>query len=462
MAVSRWNKETLYRLVREKLGGSRFIVVSNREPYIHVMSGEGITCTRPVSGLTEALDPVMRASGGIWVAQGTYYSGTARSASFHLKHGVAVYGGFSGVETGRDQRDPSVHPTILSGEIGAPGTVTDNCYHVVTGSGTDSTAVLDGFTVTGGYALESFPNNLGGGMFNLSGSPTVSNVIFKDNTAWGGGGMCNIVSWASVTNAVFLSNSSMVENGGAIYNVSSAPVITNATFAKNSSPSAGAAILNNHSDPALTNVIVWGNTPASGQIDNINSVAVIGHSLIQGSGGSGAGWDASFGADIGGNLDSDPLFVDLSSGDLHLGQWSPAIDSGDDLAPNLPQTDLDGNPRIVGAAADMGAYEYAVATGADVTELPSARRLYPPYPNPFNPAVTIAFELDRSRHVRVSVFNVLGQRVRLLLNETRHAGMQTTEWDGRDDHGNPVSSGVYMVRVEIGAWKDQRKITLLK
>jgi trehalose 6-phosphate synthase len=71
MAEMQWNRDRLYQLVQAKLGNSLFIVVSNREPYVHSISGDGITWNRPVSGLTEALDPVMRASGGIWVAQGT-------------------------------------------------------------------------------------------------------------------------------------------------------------------------------------------------------------------------------------------------------------------------------------------------------------------------------------------------------------------------------------------------------
>lgn len=66
-----WNREKLERLVRERLGDTRLIIVSNREPYVHSFSDEGITWERPVGGLTEALDPVMRASGGGWVAQGT-------------------------------------------------------------------------------------------------------------------------------------------------------------------------------------------------------------------------------------------------------------------------------------------------------------------------------------------------------------------------------------------------------
>jgi trehalose 6-phosphate synthase len=67
----RWDKDRLYQLVQEKLGDYLFLVVSNREPYIHTISGDKVKCNRPVSGLTEALDPVMRASKGTWVAYGS-------------------------------------------------------------------------------------------------------------------------------------------------------------------------------------------------------------------------------------------------------------------------------------------------------------------------------------------------------------------------------------------------------
>jgi alpha,alpha-trehalose-phosphate synthase [UDP-forming] len=66
-----WTRESLSKLVKEKLSGYLFIVVSNREPYVHTMSGGEIKWDHAVSGLTEALDPVLRASGGTWVAQGT-------------------------------------------------------------------------------------------------------------------------------------------------------------------------------------------------------------------------------------------------------------------------------------------------------------------------------------------------------------------------------------------------------
>ena len=71
MKEIQWNKETLYEFIKKNLGDSLLIIVSNREPYVHTLAGDQARCTRPVGGLTEALDPVMRASGGTWVAQGT-------------------------------------------------------------------------------------------------------------------------------------------------------------------------------------------------------------------------------------------------------------------------------------------------------------------------------------------------------------------------------------------------------
>jgi alpha,alpha-trehalose-phosphate synthase [UDP-forming] len=66
-----WDREALRRMVRERLGERRLIVVSNREPYVHARSDGSLTWSRPVGGLTEALDPVMQAAGGCWVALGT-------------------------------------------------------------------------------------------------------------------------------------------------------------------------------------------------------------------------------------------------------------------------------------------------------------------------------------------------------------------------------------------------------
>jgi len=117
----------------------------------------------------------------IWVMQGTHTPGTARTDTFQLISGLAVYGGFVGTETALGQRNPTAYPTILSGDIGTIGDNTDNIYHVVTGSGTDSTAILDGFTIDAGSANGPYPDGIDGGMYNDGGSPTLANITFSNN-----------------------------------------------------------------------------------------------------------------------------------------------------------------------------------------------------------------------------------------------------------------------------------------
>ena len=82
-----WTKEDLQELVKTKLADRLFIVVSNREPYIHNLSGDEVQCEIPASGLTVALDPVMRTCGGVWVAHG---SGSADRLVVNDKNRVLV------------------------------------------------------------------------------------------------------------------------------------------------------------------------------------------------------------------------------------------------------------------------------------------------------------------------------------------------------------------------------------
>jgi hypothetical protein len=84
------------------------------------------------------------------------------------------------------------------------------------------------------------------------------------------------------------------------------------------------------------------------------------------------------------------------------------------------------------------------------------------YPNPFNPNTSIAFSLRESGQVRVEVFSVGGQLVRVLLNDSFDAGEHTLRWDGTDQAGGPVASGAYFCRVVSGAGGDTKPLMLLK
>jgi len=508
-------------------------------------AGTGSSWTNAYTMLQDAL--AAAASGDqIWVAAGVYYpdegggmTNNDRTATFTMIDGVEMYGGFAGTETTLGQRDWTTNVTVLSGDIeqndttDPNGIVTDvanidgsNAYHVMTGGGTDSSAVLDGFTVTAGNANGSDPDYKGGGIYNYSSSPTLTNVTFSGNQAvigagmyskfssptltnvtfsgnqaqngggmvnWNssnptltnvtfsgnqapyGGGMLNDDSSPTLTNVTFSGNhadfdgagmyntgssptltnvtftDNQAQNGGGMYNLNSSnptltnvtfsgnqapygggilnwssnPTLTNVTFSGNQAPYGGgilnwssnptltnvtfsgnhadfdgAGMFNSNSSPTLTNVtfsgnlaqnsgggmynassnptlantILWNNQAGvvGNQIYNIDSIPVISYSDIQGSGGSGAGWDTALGTDGGNNLDADPLFVTpvdpstapTAAGDLHLQAGSPAVDAGDNGV--CPATDLDGNLRPIDgdldgiAVCDMGAFELLI------------------------------------------------------------------------------------------------------
>ncbi len=207
----------------------------------------------------------------IWVGAGTYKptTGSDRSVAFQLKNGVGVYGGFAMTETLRSQRNWTANVTILSGDIGAAGNNSDNSYHVVTaGSGTNNTAILDGFTVTGGNANGSTdPDDCGGGMYNYYGNPTVQYVIFSNNTATNsGGGMHNSHSSPTLVNVTFSDNTVTNGDGGGMVNTdTSNPTLTNVTFNGNSVTNGnGGGMLNDFSSPTLMNVTFAYNSTSGG------------------------------------------------------------------------------------------------------------------------------------------------------------------------------------------------------
>ena len=104
----------------------------------------------------------------------------------------------------------------------------------------------------------------------------------------------------------------------------------------------------------------------------------------------------------------------------------------------------------------------------DQTQLPKEFGLRQNYPNPFNPATVIEYALPKASQVRIQIYNILGQRVRNLVDEPQEPGYKMIHWDGKDDYGKEVSSGIYFYR--IVAHTDQgsgdfikcRKMTLLK
>ncbi|MBK7142200.1 MAG: T9SS type A sorting domain-containing protein [bacterium] len=94
--------------------------------------------------------------------------------------------------------------------------------------------------------------------------------------------------------------------------------------------------------------------------------------------------------------------------------------------------------------------------------LPDDFELRQNYPNPFNPNTTIRFSLPSRSQVKIEVFNLLGQSVRTLVKDQLSAGQHVVEWDGRDESGQEVASGVYLYRMSAGELELTRKMLLIR
>ena len=102
----------------------------------------------------------------------------------------------------------------------------------------------------------------------------------------------------------------------------------------------------------------------------------------------------------------------------------------------------------------------------DVVDKNTNKQLYfelsPNYPNPFNPETTIRYTVPENCRVNIDVFNLLGQKICNLVNEKKSAGNYSTIWDGRDNNGKHVTSGVYIYRIKANDFIDAKKMLLIR
>ncbi|MBW7864042.1 MAG: BACON domain-containing protein, partial [Candidatus Hydrogenedentes bacterium] len=371
---------------------------------------DGSTWELAYPDLQSAVDAAFAGGGGeIWVAGGTYTAAT--DPVLTMKGGVELYGGFSGGETARDDRDWEANETVIDGE-GARRCVV----------GADS-AVLDGFTVTGGSAVNGagmlcdavspevrncfFAGNtasqFGGGLYVKDASPQLTGNLVLFNDALSGGGMAIsggapqlTACWLVVNNAdgaggglhisggapaldACLISSNTAESGGGVYNAAgSSTTLVNCLLSENQSNQYGGAILNDNaaagaplvfhctvtansagtggggmhsrtSTPVVKNSIFWNNAAPSGPEFGSESggAATVTYSCVK-DGHPGEG-----------NISDDPLFVDPSDGNYELTQESPCIDTATPVG--APDHDAGFTPRPQGAGYDMGCIEYFVS-----------------------------------------------------------------------------------------------------
>ena len=374
-----------------------------------------------------------------------------------------------------------ISSTILNGSA-AINSDTGSVVRIINGE--DSTAVLQGFTITGGsgtnwrdehgagvyregggvltaFSAPTIKFNVivrnvvaknskvvsagGGGIRAGDGNPTINNNVIAENTGRYGAGVVLNYTGAMLRNNLLCDNSGGEDyGGGALWinqNGAAPKLIENTTIAGNSV----VAVYVYQGSSTFRNDIFWG-------IGSTSGVQLV----VRAGGQTVSTCDVQGGYGGSGNINADPAFADAG---YHLLAVSPCVDAGDS---SLGVRDRE-NPAIPGSALwpsmggrrnDIGAFGGPGArilpnTGS-LTEvappksgIPLEMKLEQNYPNPFNPTTTIQYALPRQSHVTVTVFNTLGQKVTELVNATSMPVTTPCSLRATD------CSGVYFYRLQV-------------
>ncbi|MBU1707624.1 right-handed parallel beta-helix repeat-containing protein, partial [bacterium] len=301
-----------------------------------------------------------------------------------------------------------------------------------------------------------------------------NNIVGNEYDGYGGAIMCFDSAFVSLTNCVLASNQAGV--GGGIYCSWASLDLTNCTLYNNSNT--GIYCYSNYALTINSTIVAFcGDYGIYFGGDSIQSQIL--YCDFHGNGGL---FLNDFGGQVPNNLSiitttntnndscdifyniySDPSFADINTNDFHLADFSRCIGAGDAIS--CPETDIEGNPRPnpPDSHPDIGAFENPRGTPLDVNTPPSnllpptEYALHPNWPNPFNPITTFSYDVKQTSHVRIIIYNLLGQETARLIDEQLPSGSYRVAWNAAN-----LPSGLYLCQMEAGDFVQTQKMMLLK
>ncbi len=312
----------------------------------------------------------------------------------------------------------------------------------------DSSSVVSGITIRNGWT------NNGAGVFcDVGTSPLIRDCILTENHAENYGGALVVQSASpSFVNCDISRNYARVGGACYLYRVGEAVFDYCTIVANSASPysnGAGDGLYCHRSSPTIRNSIIafhpqrW---PV--MCDVSDSPRIFCTNIFGNVGGDWVQCIDSL-AHVYGNMSLDPLFCDTSESNYRLTEGSPCAPANNSCSAQI-------------GAYPVGCDPMSVEEPEDGSALPTTYSLSQNYPNPFNPSTTISYALPERSHVKLTVYNILGQEVIKLVNAEKPAGEHAAVWDGRDSKRRPVSTGVYLYRLEANGFTQTRKMLLLK